>query len=361
MTREWMSVIDSIPIDWLLESDNPPVRFFTMRELLEYRKNDSELIETKEDLCNYRVTQKILNRQNLDGSWELPNQPYLPKYKSSYWQIMLLAMFGLERTNKSVERGVEKILNFQQPEGGFSTMEGQQKEYEFVRKRGVKKKDPIPPYEDWRSLKNREMQLSCLTGNVCLALIQMGYEDHAAVKNALQWLVEIQNKDGGWLCPYWGAHKNDNHGCFMGTVPPLDAFSEVPKRLLTTSMKKALEQGAEFLLMHRLYQADHHDFSPIKKDWLLLTFPQFFYDILRGISVVTRLGHGADARIDDALRVILNKRLPAGEWPVEKTYTGTMYQNIEQKWRPSKWITLRVLKVLKNIVLTRGHLDLCQE
>jgi hypothetical protein len=355
-----MSSLKTIPMDWLLGDDNPPVKYFTMRDLLDHKSADSELIEAKEQVMNYKVTQGILNRQNPDGSWESKDQPYLPKYKSAYWQVMFLAMFGLDRANHQVERAVDHILGFQHREGGFVEFmeEGAKREYEYLSKRDLKHKKAYPPIDEWVPARIREMELSCLTGNIVLALVRLGYLDHRAVKDALKWLVEIQSTDGGWLCPYWGAHKNDKHGCFMGTITPLDAFSEAPKKLLDASMKKAIEHGVEFLLMHRLYKADHHDFMPIKKQWLLLTFPEFFYDILRGLSVVTKLGYAQDTRIDDALQVIMSKRLKTGEWPIERDFAGTMYGIIERKGRPSKWITLEVLRVLKRVIQTRGHLEL---
>jgi squalene cyclase len=362
LTREWMSSFDAIPIDWLLGNDNPAVKYFAMRDLLDFRRTDSELAAAKSHLINYSMTQRILSRQNPDGSWESADRPYLPKYKSSYWQIMFLAMFGLDRASHQVERGVNHILGFQHEEGGFVEFmeEGAKREYEYLSKRDLKHKKGYPPIDEWIPARIREMELSCLTGNMALALIRLGYSDHRAVRDALKWLVEIQNTDGGWLCPYWGAHKNDKHGCFMGTITPLDAFSEAPKKLLNAGAKRSIERGAEFLLMHRLYKADHHNFRPIKKQWLLLTFPEFFYDILRGLSVVTKLGYAEDPRIDDALQVIMNKRLSTGEWPVERNYAGTMYGIIERKGKPSKWMTLEALRVLKRVIQARGYLELAK-
>jgi hypothetical protein len=363
MTREWMSVFKVIPMEWLLDSNNPPVRYFAMRDLLDYKSNDSELMEAKNNLVRYEVTQRILSKQSSDGSWESPDGPYLPKYKSSYWQIMFLAMFGLDRNNQQVGRAVNHILRFQLQDGGFAifTEEGAKKEYEYLSKRNLKHKKAYPQVHEWVPNRIREMELSCLTGNMTLALLRLGYSEHSAVKDALKWLVDIQNADGGWLCPYWGAHKNDKHGCFMGTIAPLDAFSETPKKLLDVRAKAAVEHGAEFLLMHRLYMADHHNFKPIKKQWLMLTLPEFFYNILRGLSVLTKSGYTRDTRIDDALEVIMSKRLSTGEWPLERDYAGTMYGIIEKKGRPSKWITLEVLRVLKRVIQARGHLELVKQ
>ncbi len=360
MKNDWLSALKSVPMDWLLEKDNPPVRFFTMRDLLDYKSSDSELIEARNSLGNYRVTQTILGKQNLEGFWESKVEPYLPKYKSSYWQVMLLGMFGMSRSNPQIECAVSHLLEFQHDDGGFvEFMErGARKEYEFVRKRNFAKMKVMPSFEEWAPAKIRETELSCLTGNITLALIRLGFSKNQAISDALEWLVEIQNVDGGWLCPYWGAHKKDTHGCFMGTITPLDAFSETPERCLNSRMKKAIERGVEFLLMHRLYRSDHHEFRVIQKQWLMLTFPQFFYDIVRGLAVVTKLGYARDTRIDDALDVIMKKRLASGQWPLDRTFSGRLYGSIEPKGKPSKWVTLEILRVIKRVVQARGHLEL---
>jgi len=59
-----------------------------------------------------------------------------------------------------------------------------------------------------------------------------------------------------------------------------------------------------------------------------------------------------------ALRIIINKRLKTGEWPVERNYAGTMYGTIERNGGSSKWITLEVLRVLKRVVMARRHFEL---
>jgi len=352
-----MSSIESVPLDWLLEDNNPPVRYFTMRNLLDYPKNDSELVQAKERLENYKPIQKIFENQHSEGYWESRDTPYLPKYKASYWQLMLLGMFGLGKNDPRVELAFNHIRRFQHDEGGFSEyMEtGARRDYDYLRNRSLKRRKDYPIFAKWASEKIREMQLSCLTGNMSLALIRLGYREHIVVKKALQWLVKVQNGDGGWLCPYWGAHKDDTHGCFMGTITPLDAFSEIPERQRNRQMKDTIRQGTEFLLMHRLYKADHHNLEVIDNRWLKLCFPQFFYDILRGLDVVTKLGYTSDDRIDDALSVILRKRNELGQWNTECSYTGRVHGTIEQKDRPSKWITLTALKVLKRVIQKRGE------
>ena len=133
----------------------------------------------------------------------------------------------------------------------------------------------------------------------------------------------------------------------------MDALAELPIEKRTKEMQTAIERGVEFLLMHRLFKADHHQFRVINKVWLKLSFPWFFYDILRGLSVVTKLGYARDERVDDALDILLRKQNAEGKWMLERTPSGRMHTTLEQKGKPSKWITLHALKVLNRVWMDR--------
>ncbi len=319
-------ILKGNPIEWLLEPDNPSVRYLTMRDILGLKSNDPELVRAKIDILSDDRVRRIFSKQKPEGYWEDPRKPYNPKYKGTYWQIIILSQLGLDKSDERVRRACEFIYQFQLEEGGFSTYE----------RSGA-----------WQQI--REYEMSCLTGNVAASLIRLGYGDDDRVTKALNWLVEVQNKDGGWLCPYWKAHINDKHSCFMGTIAPLDAFSEMPKSKLTNEMESIIDAGVEFLLMHRLFRADHHGFKVIKNTWLNLSFPSFFYDILRGLSVVTKLGYVNDERINDALELLLLKQGSDGRWVLDSSPIGRMHATLEQKGEPSKWITYNVLKVIKSV------------
>jgi hypothetical protein len=347
---EWSKILEGSPIQWLLEESNPSVRYFTLRDILCKDENDSQVVTAKRAILESEVVKKILKKQNPVGYWEEPANPYHPKYKSSYWQIMTLGQLGVDKACEKVRRACEYIFQFQLSEGGFmsETRETALGEYEWLRQKGKK----LPSLNEWVSSKIFEHQYSCLTGNMAAALIRIGYENDPRVRRALNWLVKIQNVDGGWLCPYWRAHIKDRHGCFYGTICPLEAFSEVRKENLTDEMKEAIERGAEFLLMHRLFKADHHNYKVINTAWLKLSFPWFYgYSILRGLDVLTNFGYVNDERLSDAIEVLLQKRQSNGTWILESAPIGRMHVNIEVKGKPSKWTTLMALRVLKRLCL----------
>ena len=318
-------LLNGDPTNWLLEHENPAVRYLTLRDVLSRSDTDTELVEAKKDISTDRRIVRIFSKQKPQGYWEDARKPYNPKYKGTYWQVMILSQLGLDKSDERVRRACEFIFQFQLDEGGFSSFE-----------------KPSPE-------KIREYEFSCLTGNVAASLIRLGYGDDERVIKALEWLVEVQNRDGGWLCPYWKAHINDKHSCFMGTITPLEAFSEMPKGKLSGEMESTIDTGVEFLLMHRLFMADHHGFKVINQSWLNLGFPSFFYDVLRGLSVVTKLGYVKDERIHDALEVLLEKRGSDGRWTLDSSPVGRMHATLEQKGEPSKWITLHALKVIKRV------------
>lgn len=329
-------------ISWLLEDENPSVKYFTLKDLLNKEK---EAKEVKKEIPQSKIVKKIFSKQNEEGFWESRENPYIPKYKATYWQIMLLGYLGMDRDDERVRRACEYIFKFQQKEGGFSEtgIEKAKKEYEYTKERCFKRGKKPPDETKFVDDLIHQMELSCLTGNTVSALIRIGYENDKRVLKALRWLADIQNRDGGWLCPYWKAHIRDTHSCFYGTICALEAFSEVKN-----VFKETIKRGVEFLLMHRLYRADHHNFEVINKKWLELSFPQFYgYDILRGLYVLTKLGI-KDERMKDAVKIIKSKE-KEGKWILEKTPNGRMHTNIEKKGKESKWITLNVLRVLKRM------------
>ena len=338
-------------LDWLLEPANPSIRLLTLRHLLNRPSDDPDVQEASAAIVGSAPVKRIFSRQNPDGSWGDASDPYLPKYKSSYWTLMLLGHLAVPRGTEQVARAVDHILTFQQPGGGFATYEQHNAHirYEFAARRESARGRPALDEKSFFESRLREMTLSCLTGNVVSAMVRLGYGELPAVMRATEWLFEIQNEDGGWLCPYWTAHLHDKHSCFYGTVCALEALAEMRQHLTGTPLIQAANRGAEFLLMHHLYRSDHHDWEPINVNWLTLSFPWFYgYSILRGLWVLGLLGV-RDSREQDALSVLLEKRTAQGRWILEHTPQGRMMANLEKPGQPSKWVTLHALWALRNL------------
>jgi len=352
----WQRLLSRSPIEWLLDDGNPSVRYLTLRDLLDRDESDPEVRTARKAIFSSKIVTTILSKQNKGGFWENRNSPYLPKYKSSYWQVMMLGQLAVDKSDIRVRKACEFVLSLQLSEGGFSSQTRQTAlgEYEWMRTRTALKEKLQPEASAWAESLVREHQYSCLTGNVCAAMLRLGYNRDPRLTKALSWLVTVQNVDGGWLCPYWKAHVKDTHSCFYGTICPLEAFSEVPASERSNGIQNAVERGAEFLLKHRLYKADHHSFKVINRNWTRLGFPWFGYDILRGLAVLTELGYNNDDRLADALELLIQKRRADGTWLLESSPTGRMQANLEPVGKPSKWVTLNALTVLKQLHKTKN-------
>ena len=121
--NDWKSVLKADPIPWLLEPENPSVRYFTLTDLLECPKDDPQVVIAKRAIPTSRVVAKIFARQNPAGFWESPERPYTPKYKATYWQIMLLSQLGLDREDERGRRACEHIFRFQLEEAVSLSLE----------------------------------------------------------------------------------------------------------------------------------------------------------------------------------------------------------------------------------------------
>ena len=77
---DWKSFLKEDPTAWLLEKDNPSVRYFTLIDVQERPVNDCEVTQTKEEIMETGVVPKILTKQE-EGYWEDPRKFYTAKYR----------------------------------------------------------------------------------------------------------------------------------------------------------------------------------------------------------------------------------------------------------------------------------------
>ena len=144
---DWLQIVKESPMDWLLEETNPSARYFTLFNILNKKEDDPQVVAAKNAIPESDLIKKILQKQNPIGYWEEPANPYLPKYKSSYWQIMTLSQLGMDKTDERVRNACEHIFQFQLPDGGFSshTETTASREYDQL----LKKERELPSRDEW--------------------------------------------------------------------------------------------------------------------------------------------------------------------------------------------------------------------
>jgi len=155
---------------------------------------------------------------------------------------------------------------------------------------------------------------------------------------------------GGNSGPGFECAANDRKPCAWGAIKAMLALSKIPESARTPTMQAAIALGVDFLLGRDPAAADYPtpDGRPPSRSWFQLGYPLgYVTDVLQNLEVLVALGRGGDPRLANALAWLLAKQDAAGRWKMEYTYNGKMWQDVEQKGEPSKWVTLRALRVLK--------------
>lgn len=320
-------------LGWLLEPTQPAVRYRVLVDLLGNSQSTPEAQAARREISERGWAADILSRQAVDGRWEWGARQslYVPKYTCTIWNLIVLADLGMTASDRRVKKTCELFLNqYSRPDGGFDN-----------------------PSSKWA---RSEL---CLTGNLARTLSLCGYGDDPRVKSSFQWLVTNQMEDGGWHCFYEKAFGRGTLDCWEG----LSAFAILHRSKWTRSMKRAVERGAEFYLKKELFKEGKNRYVP----WFRFHYPvHYYYDILVGLDVLTKLGYGGDRRLDPALEILAKKRRKDGTWLLDAVHPdlgiGAGYRMRKGRYTPlalevrgesSRWITLTCLRVLKAVEESR--------
>jgi hypothetical protein len=219
--------------------------------------------------------------------------------------------------------------------------------------------------------------VQCLGGNLCAALIDLGWQDDPRLIQALTWLARsitgegivpadeapprgatsdadqvVRYFKGGNSGPNFECAANNRKPCAWGAIKAMLALSRVPESARTPMMRAAIAAGITFLLGRDPAVADYPtpDDRPPSRSWFQLGYPLgYVTDVLQNLEALVALGRGGDPRLANALAWLLAKQDAAGRWQMAYTYNGKLWQDVERKGEPSKWVTLRAVRVLKRL------------
>jgi hypothetical protein len=322
---------DKAVIDWLLEPSDPSVRYYTLTDLLGRRRDDAEVIEAKRAIMGSDPVAKILSKQEPGGYWGRPEDFYMrSKYKGTVWNLILLAELGAAGQDERVGRACEFVLEHAQNHctGGFSV-----------------RMDEIITEGNY-------MVIPCLTGNMVFSLVRFGLLDDMRVRKGIEFLTRYQRFDDGKGRPRGYPYDREPdcygaHTCTYGIAKTLKAMAEIPPRRRGAAVRRTIDAGAEFLLMHRLYRRSHDPSRTAKPIWTKLGYPLFWgTDALDMLLLLAQLGY-RDERMSDAVKLVEKKRGADGRWRLEHSFNGRMLVRIGRDGEPSKWVTLRALTALR--------------
>jgi hypothetical protein len=197
------------------------------------------------------------------------------------------------------------------------------------------------------------------------ALVGFGFLDDERVQQAIEWEARAITGEGmeryyasGTSGPGFECAANDKLPCAWGAIKALLALARIPVERRNEQIQRATVKGAAFLLGRDPADADYPmgwgNTRP-SASWFKLGFPSgYVADVLQNLEVFCELGFGGDPRLRPALRLVLGKQDRNGRWRNEYAYNHKTWVDFEKQGRPSRWVTLRVCRVLKMVHETGG-------
>ena len=297
-------------VEWLLAGD-PAIRWQTLDSLVEAPAADVDAARSAVTTEGWGA--RLLAHQDPEGTWA--QGLYSPKWVSTTYTMLLLRELGLPADDPQAHRACAVLLD--------SAV-------------GPQSRDGI----GWASE-------TCITGMVLSILSAFEFDDDR-LERFVDHLLGEQMDDGGWNCRYRrGAH----HASMNTTILALEALvryerhrAEKTGRL--AAVREAQRRGREFLLVHHLYRS-HRTGEVIQRNYVRFAFPpQWHFDVLRGLDYFRDAGADRDPRLVDGIDLVHSKRGSDGRWTLEHRYKARDWFQMETVGRPSRWNTLRALRVL---------------
>ncbi len=230
----WENQLKGDSINWLLENENPGVRYLALRDLLDMPADDQDLVSARQAAHTQGPIHSILESMQPEGYWAEKGPGYNPKYRSTVWSITLLAQLGaLASEDERIRRACDYLLEHNLTPGGQFSVNG-----------------------------TPSGTIDCLQGNLGWALLELGYDD-PRLDTAFEWMARTVTGEGlaskgqknaerryfAAKCgPQFACGANYNLPCAWGATKVMLAFGKLPETRQTALIHNAIQQGVDFLL-----------------------------------------------------------------------------------------------------------------
>ena len=303
-------------LDWLLDSD-PAIRWQALRDL--DGATAGEVAAERARVATEGWGAQLLALQLEDGTWDggatFPANFKFNREEGQPWTateptLSLLREFGVDPSDPNVQAAVTKA--------------GEHARWEHAGQRFFD--GEVEP---------------CINGRALALGAYFGHD----VEGIVQRLVKEQMEDGGWNCE---AENGSVRGSFDTTINVLEGLLAYEQATGGTKESiAARHRGEEYLLERHLLRRKSTG-ETIKPEYLQLSFPErWHYDVLRALDYFRATGRRPDPRIDEAIELLRSKQQPDGTWLLENSYRGKVHFPLEEVGKPSRWNTLRAMRVLK--------------
>ncbi len=304
-------------IRWLLDSD-PSIRWQVLRDLTDAPSD--EVAAERARVASEGWGARLLALQAPNGAWG--GAAWNRGWNSTMHVLSLLREMGLDPASDEAQRALGLVrdrVTWQ----GCGPLETQSNAF-FA--------GEVEP---------------CINAQVAAVGAYFGQD----VRGIVDRLLVEQLADGGWNCE---AENGSTRSSFNTMICVLEALLEYEQSVGgSPALKRARQRGEVYLLERRLFRRKSTG-EAIERDrkggasWTRFAFPTWWhYDVLRGLEYLRRAGVAPDERVAEAIALVASKRDAEGKWTLESVYHGAMPVEMDEgEGRPSRWISLRALRVL---------------
>ena len=303
--------------DWLRDSD-PAIRWQALRDLV---GAPADIVAAERArVATEGWGARLLALQADDGQWErgalFPDGRWSREQEHQPWTatantLVLLRELGVDPHRDDVRRGVALIKDQSRWENAgqpFFTGE-------------------VEP---------------CINGMVVVLGAYFGQDVDGVVAR----LLGEQLDDGGWNCEVENGSVRSSFNTTIRVLEGLLAHERAGGG--SAESIAARRRGEEYLLERKLFRRKSTG-EVVDPAWLQFSFPtRWHYDVLRGLEYFRDAGDRPDPRLDEAIQLVRDKQQPDGTWLLENTHPGRVHFGLDEgDGRPSRWNTLRALRVLR--------------
>jgi hypothetical protein len=297
-----MLLLKGDPLPWLLDPENPSVRYWTLVDILDRQELDPEVQEARAAIRREPFVKELFALQHPEGHWgEDPTKPHTAQGAATV--LGLLYMLGVPPDPRTTA-GCNSFLEFCQHEsGGFS----------MIRRlpSGI---------------------FPCTTGEHLRFLVYFGLGDDPRLGRAFAFLMDAMSTGDALDCGRY-----QHRDCLWGAIAVLNGLSVLPDGMRTDQSRQVVRRMADELLDAR------YDFEGEHKRWLTFGVPRV-WDLLSALKALAAHGYACDSRFTSLLERVLDRQDAHGRWLCGST---SRTWPMEKRNQPSKWVTLDALRVLK--------------
>jgi len=325
-------------IEWLLQSEDPSVRYFTLIDVLDKSGESAEVAKTRKLIPHGPRASILLDGQQADGGFGV--HPY-QKWTGAHWRLVSLVELGIAQGFRPGVRATDLVLKW---------LLGEAHVHNVPRINGL-----------YRRCASQE-------GNALAVCSRLGLSNDPRVTQLAESLLEWQWPDGGWNCD---RKEEARHSSFNESLSTLWGLVEYYRATADKRVAESMEKAAEFFLRHRLFRSCrtgevrqpetfHSKVYRSTHSFTELHYPLYWhYDILQALTILHRAGKLGDSRTQEAIDLVESKRGDDGRWRPEgyywslkrKTRPKLAVSNVEiVNWgrkEPNEFITLNALRILK--------------